>query len=151
MHHERQLTRNLIEAEEGLALAQEAATKGGADLSFMYSGHEGAGEDVGEDGFVDDVADGYRLSFEQDMAGTAPVARIMNWMSNIPTEPSSPNSIIGDDFGRENDYGWEGEEHKIGRSWSIDIEWTSVGSRRKQIDEWQQVQQQVAAELALRD
>ena len=120
--HEQDLTRELIDAEQALQAAKAAAVDGGADLAFLE------GDDQ-ESGFLDDVGDGYRLSFEEEMIRRVPVETIQQWLLGVPSEPGSPNASH---LSREEADEWEIEELDFGDSSSAFAE----GAERERIDRW---------------
>ena len=120
LKHEQDLTRELIEAEKALAAAKAAAVGGGIDVPM----------DDQASGFVDDVADGYRMSMEQEQIASVPSPRVKNWLSGIP-ELASPSfnerSAEVDD--------WEAPDVEISDSVSLVAE----GNERRRIDKWRRV------------
>ena len=116
-----ELTRELIEAESALSAAKAAAVEGGIDVPM----------DDRASGFLDDVADGYRMSVEQTMIGSVPSPKIRNWMSGIPERAPhtfNENSNEADE--------WEAEDVEISDSVSMVAQ--DAGERRR-IDQWRQV------------
>jgi hypothetical protein len=63
-----QLTRDVIEAENALTEAKAALLKAGVSIDRYDQAS----------GFADDAADGYRISFEQDMVESVPQGRIQD-------------------------------------------------------------------------
>jgi hypothetical protein len=116
-----ELTREIIEAESALSAAKAAAVDGGIDVPM----------DDRASGFVDDVADGYRMSMEQAMIGSVPSPKIKDWISGIP-EVASPSF---NEHSNEAD-DWEAEDVEISDSVSMVAQ--DAGERRR-IDKWRQV------------
>jgi hypothetical protein len=116
-----ELTRELIEAESALSTAKAAAGEGGIDVPM----------DDQASGFLDDAADGYRMSMEQAMISSVPSPKIKDWMSGIP-EVASPSF---NEHAEEADE-WEAEEVEMCDSVSMIAQ--DAGERRR-IDKWRQV------------
>ena len=116
-----ELTRELIEAENALSAAKAAAMEAGIDVPV----------DDRASGFVDDVADGYRMSLEQAMIGSVPSPTIKDWVNGIP-EVASPSF---NEHANEADE-WEAEDVEISDSVSMVAQ--DAGERRR-IDKWRQV------------
>ena len=116
-----ELTRELIEAESALSAAKVAAMEAGIDVPM----------DDRASGFVDDVADGYRMSMEQAMIGSVPSPTIKDWVNGIP-EVASPSF---NEHANEADE-WEAEDVEISDSVSMVAQ--DAGERRR-IDKWRQV------------
>ena len=114
------MTHELIEAESALSAARAAAIEAGIDIPM----------DDRASGFVDDAADGYRMSMEQAMISSAPSPKIRDWMSGIP-EVASPSF---NEHSEEADE-WEAEEVEMCDSLSMIAQ--DAGERRR-IDKWQQ-------------
>jgi hypothetical protein len=115
-----ELTRELIEAEAALEQAKYAAVEGGADI----------GGDDQMSCFLDDVDDGYTLSFEQDMIIGAPEQQIHDWLADVPEDagPDTNDSPEIDD--------WHMREVEWSDSVSM-LEWDS--EKRKRIDKWETI------------
>ncbi|KAK5165921.1 uncharacterized protein LTR77_008845 [Saxophila tyrrhenica] len=67
------LTHELAEAEEAFTAAKQACVDAGVDIC----------DDDRMSGFVDDTADGYRLSFEQEQIASVPSPKIRTWLSSV--------------------------------------------------------------------
>ncbi|KAK3723478.1 hypothetical protein LTR37_001730 [Vermiconidia calcicola] len=115
-----ELTHELLEAEEGVAEAKRAAVDAGIDLML--------GDQHSD--FVDDVADGYRLSFEQAMVASAPMPKINKWFSGFQ-EPASPS--FGNNAEETDEL--EVEDLDLGDSASAFAE----GPCRNKIDKWRRI------------
>ena len=120
LKHEQDLTHELIEAENALAEVKTAAIAAGVELA----------EDDKASGFIDDVADGYRMSFEKELVASVPSATVKNWLSDIP-DLASPS--FNDRVDQTDD--WEAEDVKISDSVSMVAE----GAERRRIDKWREV------------
>ncbi|SMR52179.1 unnamed protein product [Zymoseptoria tritici ST99CH_3D1] len=112
------LTRELIEAEEGLAAAKTAAKEAGLNITLEYQ----------SSGFADTEGDGYRMSFDDELIGTAQVGKIAEWLSEIDEDMSSetPRTVDVDS--------WEAKDVEICDSVSL----VAYGPHRRKIDGWQQ-------------
>lgn len=113
------LTHELIEAEAAFAEAKEAVLAAGVDTS---------GDDAAS-GFVDDVADGYRISFEQEQIASVPEPKVSSWLNNIPEQasPTSNDEVEMDDW----------ETQTVGLSDSVSL--VAEGTERRRIDKWRRV------------
>ncbi|KAK5124938.1 hypothetical protein LTR85_001128 [Meristemomyces frigidus] len=136
--HQLQLTqrlaRQLAEAEDALEEAKAAAVAAGAHLP---------GSDL-ESGFVDDVDDGYRISWEQDATGAVNPAVVMRWVQDVPEEDTEePAEPAIDD--------WDAISVNISDSASM----VADGQVRKRIDRWraacESLRSQVQSEPSMRE
>ncbi|KAK4549444.1 hypothetical protein LTR36_006441 [Oleoguttula mirabilis] len=111
----RHMARQIVEAEEALEAAKSAAVAAGIQLP---------GSDI-ESGFVDDVNDGYRISWEEDAAGTVNPQGIIKWLQGVSDEiTEEPAEAAIDD--------WDAESVDISDSASM----VADGPARKRIDKW---------------
>lgn len=147
--HERELTRELIEAEVAYRVAQKAAGDAGVDDGF-------ADEECGaEDADADDAEDGCCESSGETIAAVGPVDRIVRWLNGIP-DPETGSALAHDVLDRSGlDQGdeWEAAELEVGDSVSEIIEFEiacSRNPRRARIDEWQKWQRELRSELESR-
>ena len=120
LEREQHLTRELIEAETALGEAKAAAVEAGVDVPL----------DDRASGFVDDVADGYRMSMEQEYIASVPSPKVKNWLSEIP-ELASPS------FNERFEEGDEWEAKDVGISDSVSV--VAEGNERRRIDKWRKV------------
>ena len=120
LKQEQKLTRELIEAEEYLAEVKAAITAAGMDLTT----------DDQASGFLDNVADGYRVSFEQEHMASVPLPTVNKWLTNI-AEAASPSF---NDRSEDSDE-WEAEDVGISDSVSVVAE----GPERRRIDKRRKV------------
>lgn len=116
LKHYQDLTRELIEAEAALAEAKAAALGAGLPV----------GQEDAASGFLDDVEDGYRVSFEAELAESVPAEKLDGWLSGIP-DVASPNERTHAEVD-------EWETQTVGISDSISCVAQEVERRR--IDKW---------------
>ena len=110
----------MIAAEAALAEAKAAVIDAGIDLASRDQAS----------GFVDDIADGYRMSLEQEFITSVPSPKVKKWLSLIP-EKASPGFNERPETGDS----WEAEDVDICDSISMVAE----GVSRRRIDKWRQV------------
>ncbi|SMY23876.1 unnamed protein product [Zymoseptoria tritici ST99CH_1A5] len=118
LQHIRDLTREVIEAEEAFAAAKAAAKEAGLNLTLEYQ----------SSGFADVEGDGDCMSFDDELIGTAHIAKIGDWLSGVDADMSSEiaGSAEVDD--------WEAKDVEICDSVSL----VAYGPHRRKIDGWQQ-------------
>lgn len=118
-----ELTANLMRAEEALAVAKAKAQEAGVEVCSYDQAS----------GFVDDVQDGYRVSQEREIAAAAPVPKITNWLSRVPSALVSPSFPAPSEESAADD--WEADEVGLSDSASVVAE----GAERRRIDKWRKV------------
>lgn len=109
------MARQITEEEEALESAKAAAVAAGVQLP---------GSDI-ESGFVDDVNDGYRVSWEADAVDSVNPKRVSMWARDVPEEDTEELAQADIDD-------WEAESVDISDSMSM----VTDGPARKRIDRW---------------
>jgi hypothetical protein len=117
-----ELTGEVIEAETALASAKAALVNAGVGMNHVDSDQES--------GFVDDVEDGYAMSFGQDRIQSADEQRILAWLEHIP-EGADPDfrDSSGPEAALDECAIWEAD--MSGSYGAVD-----VGPGRTKIDRW---------------
>ena len=119
-------THNIIEAEAAYDKAKAAAVAGGVQVP---------GSEI-ESGFVDDPADGYKASSEDDTDAPTDPAAILSWMFGLPEdntwETSEAPERVETKQEQVDSAGWDAESIEIWDSRSMVAEdpW------RRRIDKW---------------
>ncbi|KAK6388791.1 hypothetical protein LTR65_007270 [Meristemomyces frigidus] len=114
-----ELTHELIEAEVAFAAAKADALTATVDVT----------EDDQASGFVDDVADGYCMSYEQEQVASVPQPQVSSWLDNIPDQasPTSNNEVDVDEW----------DTQTVGISDSVSL--VAEGPDRRRIEKWRRI------------
>lgn len=120
-HETQRMTRRFIEVEAAYDKAKAA---------LIAAGMQPPGSDI-ESGFVDDVDDGYRTSFQQDEIDSVDPECVLRWLGGIPN--CSPGDNLGVQVPKVDD--WDSTEVEMWESRSMLAE----GSNRRRIEKWRGV------------
>lgn len=120
----RDLTREYREASDALKAATAAAFQEGVDVPLNDRAS----------GFIDDVADGYRMSMEQAMKDSVPSPKIRNWLGGVDEEASPTIDQVFQDADE-----WQANELDVGDSVSVVAEDEDT---RVRIDKLNQIRSQ---------
>ncbi|KAK3073725.1 hypothetical protein LTR53_004422 [Teratosphaeriaceae sp. CCFEE 6253] len=116
------ITREFADAQDAFAEAKAALVAAGIQM-----------EDADRaSGFVDDVEDGYRLSFEDDLIASTSRPLVDKWLGSIDSE-ADPDVELSTVVERD---GWDAKSVEIGDSWSC-VDFDADGRRR--IRQWREV------------
>lgn len=119
------MTRTIIEAEESLARIENEALNAGLRIS---------GSDLVSE-FEDDVDDGYRMSFEQDMTASVDRERVTAWLTGVPEcDAATVSKVLEEVKDLENveTDDWDASSVEMWESHSM----VADGSERAKIDQW---------------
>lgn len=119
------MTRAIIEAEEDLARIEKEALNAGLRLS---------GSDLVSE-FENDVDDGYRISFEQDMTASVDRERVAAWLAGVPEcDAAVVSKVLEETNDLENveTDDWDATSVELWESHSM----VADGSERAKIDQW---------------
>lgn len=112
-----EMTRELIEAEEGLAQASARAAEEGLEVQL--------GDEALSSGFGDD-GEGYAESVEREMVESAPTELVLGWITGV----------LGDDQTAEDQQQvadeWEADEVEFGNAASA----YAIGKEKSKIERW---------------
>ncbi|KAK5125486.1 hypothetical protein LTR85_000596 [Meristemomyces frigidus] len=114
-----ELTHEVVEAETALAEAKATALAAGIEV----------GAEDQTSGFVDNLEDGYRVSFEHDQIVSVPEPKVSKWLSNIPDQasPTSPDMVEVDEW----------DTQTVGISDSVSL--VAEGPDRRRIEKWRRI------------
>ncbi|KAH9839678.1 hypothetical protein Tdes44962_MAKER08021 [Teratosphaeria destructans] len=113
------LTRQVIDAEEVVAETKAAALAAGINIATPDAAS----------GFIDDVDDGYALSFEQELIVSAPVEKIYHWFDVMENVPRASVSELPE-VPHIDDWNFRPVEN------SDSISMVFLGDERRRIDKW---------------
>lgn len=146
--HERQLTRELVEAEEAFRTAQEAVQD-----DKVFEDCVGADEmsQVGDyvDGYVDEDC---CSASEDEIIASAPVARISRWISELPDDLEEfTDPFTFDRLGLGDEDEWDAASLRMGDSISVFIDRDYAASQnpyKAELAKWKKMQEEAAVEFA---